>query len=56
MNNKIVESCLITEMCGLSYIEFHNKILKNHLFLMNVHSTQKYMKKIKNVIKLKTIK
>lgn len=37
-----VESYLITKTYGLSCMEFHDEIIKNHSFLKNVHSTQKH--------------
>lgn len=42
LDMKTVESCLITKTYGLSCMEFHSEILKNHSFLKNVHSTKKY--------------
>lgn len=46
------ESGSITKIYKLSCMKFRDETLKNHfLFLLNVHSTQKYMKTEKKIEK-----
>jgi len=42
MDVPTVEGCLITKTYRLSFMEFHDDIIKNQLFLKKVHDTQKY--------------
>lgn len=39
---KTLECCLIIKTHDLSCMEFYNEVIKNHILLKKVHSTEKY--------------